>query len=260
MPEGSIAPQLRFHYTDSPDGRFGWRSFFWPGAPAPTRKLICLPFSGGAGSAFRPLARALGPAWAVTAVDLPGHPLGCTHLPFDDMQDILQCLGRQLPEGLFAGALILGCSLGGYLALSLIDRGFTPGVRGLALAGTLPYQDRAAAVHLSELKGEALQAKLVELGGVPAHVNERLMKSRAHVVQADLQANDRAPPPREPLTIPALVMGGEDDSYCRPELLPDWLAHLPRAELRVLPGPHIFVTVEAEAVAAELRAFWTRLD
>ncbi|MET0429678.1 MAG: alpha/beta fold hydrolase [Microvirga sp.] len=58
------------------------------------------------------------------------------------------------------------------------------------------------------------------------------------------------------ITVPALVLCGEDDVVCRPDAHREMAGLIPGATLAILPGAGHFVTLEApDAVAAHLRAW-----
>lgn len=246
-------------YHHSPAKDLFWR-VFQPRAEG-ALPVLCLPYSGGASSAFRPLQKALGEAYSVIGVDLPGHALGDVSPPLDSVGAIVDRLHAELPPECYAGGLILGASLGGLLALHLAARCLQsqgPKPSGLVLLGSLPFSRRADVPKLADLPASELRRWLIAMGALAQHVDDRLLAGREVQLRADLRANDEAEAPETQVRLPSLILGGTEDVYCRPAFLEDWRAFVGEATLDLVPGPHIFVDQAAEAVAARIHKWWSK--
>ena|GEM_PF-600502 len=223
-------------------------------------KLLCFPFSGGGSTAFKPLAAALGPTWQVHAVNPPGHGLGAQLEPFDDVPKLVEHYLDCLPDDLLRDCVLLGYSLGGYVAhhmlLQLQARG-RPLPRALVMCAVPPYERRARTY--SDMSDDELFDGLTRLGGIPKGLGDArsAFSMFAHVVRADFRAYERCPLPDAQLDLPTLVIAGREDPIYRPEWLSEWTAFFKAPEGRSVPGPHIFVTEHSAELAAELSA-WRR--
>jgi pyochelin biosynthetic protein PchC len=237
------------------------RTWLHPGAPPPRRAVLCFPFSGGSSTAFRPLAQALGPAWAVHAVDPPGHGLGAAGPVIEDVPTLVSTYRACLDPSLLEGALLLGFSLGGYvahhLAVALADAPRPPA--GLVLCSVPPYEGRTR--RYSDLPDEDLFRGLMQLGGIPRGLSEAAsaFSMFAHVVRADFRAYEDCPAPGRRLALPTLVLVGAEDPICPTEGLEGWSAAFSSLETGVVQGSHIFLTDHADALAGRLEAFGARL-
>ncbi|HEU4405120.1 MAG TPA: alpha/beta fold hydrolase [Polyangiaceae bacterium] len=225
-----------------------------PGAP----RLVCLPHSGGTPHVFDALAAALPADWSVRALDPPGH-VRTRGAPLRSVDAIaLACL-EGLPAGLLEGAVLVGLSLGGYVALALaraLARRAAP-PPALVVLATRPPSERKGE-RPSGLGDDELFRWLVALGGVPGPQPEwrQIFDVFKDALRADLEAYatyDPGPDPTPPC--PALFVGGHDDVHSPPELFASWRRDAPGARVELVPGGHFAVRDRAAEVAALVAPF-----
>ena len=188
----------------------------------------------------------------------------------DDLAELIEALGH-------ASADIVSLSMGGYAALALWER--HPGrVRSLVLMDTRPGADteagRAARRETAErvadegsgfLVADMLSALLSPGVGLTARVRLRGMieattpETIAATLQGMAQRADRTEI-LSSITVPALVVVGEDDGLTPPDVAAHMAELIPQAELVVIPGAGHLPPIETpEAVNESLRAFWGKL-
>lgn len=219
------------------------------GAP----RLVCLPHSGGTPHIFEALAAALPADWSVRAVDLPGHvrTQGAPLRSVDAMA--LACL-QGLSGGLLEGSVLVGLSLGGYVAQALarsLARRSLPPPAVIALATRPPSERRGD--RPSRLSDDELFGWLVELGGVPGSGPEwrDIFDVFKESLRADLEAYSTYDPgPAVAPPWPALYIGGRDDSHSPPNLFESWHRDTPGARVELVPGGHFALRDRAAEVAA----------
>jgi len=179
--------------------------------------VVALPYAGGSGRAFRPLHELLPDDCALALVDLPGHGTRLAEPCWYDADDVvvalLDAVGALPPERL----VLLGYSMGGWLAYELaarlVDGGAPP--MGLVVCGTRAPQtgighpsvaNRPAgaeflheAVALGLAAPEMLEVPgLAELFAAPLHADLTLVQSYRYR-------------PRPPLPVPTCVVGFDSD-------------------------------------------------
>lgn len=241
---------LRFEALD-----IALRTWVHDDAPPNPKKLLCFPFSGGGSSVFKPLAAALGSGWAVHAVNPPGHGLGAERAPVDSVPQLTEEYLQCLPAELLEDTLVLGYSVGGYVAhhlLQALEQSAGPRPRGLILCAVPPYERRGQ--NYSELDDPALLAGLTQLGGIPEGLANatRAFSMFAHVVRADFRAYEQCPIPERSLTTPTLVLAATQDTVYRPEWFEEWAAFLDRPSSATVAGPHILLPQRAPELAAAI--------
>lgn len=224
------------------------------GAP----RLVCLPHSGGPPHVFEALAAALPADWSVRALDLPGHvrTQGAPLRSVDAMA--LACL-HGLPAGLLEGAVLVGLSLGGYVALALARalarRGAPP--PALAVLATRPPGERRGE-RPSRQSDEALFGWLAELGGVAGTGPEwrEIFDVFKGALRADLEAYEGYDPgPAAAPPCPALFVGGLDDLHTPPALFEGWSRDAPGARVAFSPGGHFALRDRPAELAAIIAPF-----
>lgn len=232
------------------------RSWAFEDQPSKRTKLLCFPFSGGGSTAFKPLATALGSGWATHAVNPPGHGLGAQLPPFDAVPKLVEHYLDCLPLELFEDAIVLGYSVGGYVAhhllLALAARPDGPRPRGLVMCAVPPYARRARTY--SDMDDAELFEGLSRLGGIPQGLRDArgAFSMFAHVVRADFRAYETCPVPSGRLDLPTLVVGATDDPIYRPEWLPEWTPFFANAQGDTVPGGHVFLTDHSAELARVL--------
>lgn len=235
------------------------RTWEHPEASANPSKILCFPFSGGGSTAFKPLAAALGPAWAVHAVNPPGHGLGALHRAIDSVPELVEVYLECLPPDVFEDALVLGYSVGGYVAHHLLSHPRGPRARGLVMCAVPPYDLRDQTY--SDLSDDALFEGLLRLGGIPQGLGDAkaAFGMFSHVVRADFRAYEGCPVPGGRVDVPTLVVAGADDPIYRPEWFEHWRPFFPRAASATVEGSHVFLPTNSEGLAAEIQRWSSAL-
>lgn len=239
------------------------RTWVYPDKPGNPSKILCFPFSGGGSTAFKPLAAALGPAWRVSAVNPPGHGLGALHRALDSVPELVARYLECLPPELIEGAVVLGYSVGGYVAHHLLTalaaRPGAPRPRGLVMCAVPPYERRDRAY--SELPDGELFDGLSQLGGIPKGLGDAksAFSMFAHVVRADFRAYERCPVPSGRLDLPTLVVAGSEDPIYRPEWFSLWGRFFSSPTPATVRGSHVFLPDNSPGLARAIEAWASAL-
>jgi pimeloyl-ACP methyl ester carboxylesterase len=188
----------------------------------------------------------------------------------DDLARLIDGLGHSFAD-------IVSLSMGGYAALALWER-HPERVRSLVLmdtrsgadsdagrAGRRETAERVADEGVGALVAGLQQALLSPHAGLAARVRLRGMieATSAETVVAALEGMARRVDRTDMLssiTVPTLVMVGEDDGLTPPDVAEHMAQLIPGADLAVLPGAGHLPPIETpEAVNETLREFWTKL-
>jgi pimeloyl-ACP methyl ester carboxylesterase len=188
----------------------------------------------------------------------------------DDLVGLINGLGH-------SSADIVSLSLGGYAALALWER-HPERVRSLVLmdtrsgadsdaarAGRRETAERVADEGVGALVAGFQGALLSPNAGLAARVRLRAMieATPAETVVAALEGMARRADRTDLLgsiTVPTLVMVGEDDGLTPPDVAEHMAQLIPDADLAVLPGAgHLPPLERPEAVNQALRVFWEKL-
>jgi surfactin synthase thioesterase subunit len=223
------------------------------------RRLVCFPFGGGSPHAFRQLAAHLPPGWSACGVNPPGH-IGTRGEPLESVEEIAALYLDVLPRDVLEGSLLIGHSLGGYVALA-VARGIA--ARGGRCAGVVvcavpPPHRIAPGRPLTRMSDAELFGWSTSMGATPgaAAVQHELFDLFGRALRADIVAYETfADVPFEPPACPLLAVGGVDDPLCTRPLLEAWREAVPRATIAFVPGPHLFLLDHGEDLARALDAF-----
>jgi len=195
--------------------------------------------------------------------------LAVEHLA-DDVAGLIEALGQ-------ASADVVSLSMGGYAALALWER-HPDRVRSLVLMDTRSGADseagRAARRETAQqvadqgsgvLTADLLKGLLSPGAGLTARVRLRSMieATPAETIVAALEGMARRADRTDILasiTVPTLVMVGEDDQVTPLEVAGHMAELIPNAELVVIPAAGHLPPIETpEAVNDTLRGFWERV-
>jgi pimeloyl-ACP methyl ester carboxylesterase len=193
------------------------------------------------------------------------------------MEHIADDLAGLIDEVGHTAADIVSLSMGGYAALALWER-HPERVRSLVLmdtrsgadseagrAGRRETAEKVADEGVGALVAGFQNALLAPNAGLAARVRLRAMMeaSPAETVVAALEGMARRADRTDMLasiTVPTLVVVGEDDGLAPPEVAEHMAQLIPNAELVVIPGAGHLPPIETpEAVNKALRTFWERL-
>jgi pimeloyl-ACP methyl ester carboxylesterase len=188
----------------------------------------------------------------------------------DDLAGLIDGLGH-------SSADLVSLSMGGYAALALWER-HPERVRSLVLmdtrsgadsdagrAGRRETAERVADEGVGALVAGLQKALLSPNAGLTSRVRLRGMieATPAESVVAALEGMARRADRTDMLssiTVPTLVMVGEEDGLTPPEVAEHMVQLIPEAELAVIPGSGHLPPIETpQAVSEALRAFWEKL-
>jgi len=212
-------------------------------------RLFCLPYAGGAASAYRAWADGLSPEVEVCPVQLPGRGSRFREPPFRRLEDLLPALADGIAPLLDRPFSLFGHSMGAVVAFELareLRRRGAPAPVLLAVSGHQapprpevepPFSHLPDAAFLEELRRR--------YDGIPPEVlaEEELLQLLLPVLRADIQVLETyAYAGEPPLDCPLSCFGGEDDPHVSLADLEAWSDETSgRLQVRTFPGGHFFV-------------------
>jgi surfactin synthase thioesterase subunit len=229
-----------------------------PQAPV---QLVCLPYAGAGGSAYRGWAAAFGTDLEVHAVALPGRESRIDDPLELDPAEIAQAIAGRVDRPY----VVYGHSLGGRLGFEVL--------RSLRRSGApLPQRFYAAACRPPDLKiqdglydriadvpDDELVHKLTVGGAIPAEVLEfpDLVQLLLPVFRSDFRWLDQYEYLDEPpLPVPIVALAAADDPLVSPQQMAGWGRHTSAGfTLHLLSGGrHLFVRDRQREVVDMIRA------
>jgi medium-chain acyl-[acyl-carrier-protein] hydrolase len=228
--------------------------------PHARRRLFCIPYAGGAASAYRSWAGLLPADVEVCPVQLPGRGSRFREAPFRKAADLVPALAEGILPFLDLPFAVFGHSMGALVAFELTRELRRRGERApllLALSGhqaPLRPDPEPPFSHLPD--AEFLQEVQRRYDGIPPEVlaEEELLQLLLPVLRADIQVLETYAYRKEaPLDCPISCFGGEDDRHVSLADLEAWsdetrgLVHV-----RTFPGGHFFVDTARDEVLRAL--------
>ncbi len=218
------------------------------GDPDATGYVVCLPYAGGAGRAFRPWRTRLPPGWALALADLPGHGRRIGEQCHRGAEPVVAGLLQSMSELPSSRVVVLGYSLGGWLAYELAHRLVAAATPPMGLIACMSRAPQTGMGHppLSHLdRGRPFLDRAVELGLAQPEMLAvpELARSFADGLQADLQIVETYRyRTRVRLDIPVCVIGADGDWLVPEPALRGWdaLCRRPPLHLRVA-GDHMAI-------------------
>jgi len=212
-------------------------------------RLFCLPYAGGAASAYRTWADGLSPEVEVCPVQLPGRGSRFREAPFRKVADLVPALADGLLPLLDCPFALFGHSMGALVAFELARELRRRGVGApvlLALSGHQAPQRPDAEPPFSHLPdAEFLEEVRRRYDGIPPEVlaEEELLQLLLPVLRADIQVLETYAYPKEPpLDCPISCFGGQDDPHVSLADLEAWRDETcGPLRVRTFPGGHFFV-------------------
>jgi pimeloyl-ACP methyl ester carboxylesterase len=237
-----------------------------------THPIVLVHGSGDSSAVWRDVVAAMAPPRMALAVDLPGHGARAAE-PGPDMltvADYAADVWQTIQQVGLARPVVMGHSLGGAITLQL-GLEHSAELAGLVLVGTgarlrvLPAFLEGAATD-----PERAGLEMTRFGTSPHTAPEesaRWARARApvsgQVFHRDLAACNVFDVMAEldKITVPTLIICGDDDRLTPPKYSAYLAAHLPQAELQRIPKAGHFVMLEQrDAFIAALRDWLDRLD
>ncbi|MFF5969961.1 amino acid adenylation domain-containing protein [Streptomyces sp. NPDC012769] len=225
---------------------------------APT--LVCIPYGGGSGAAYQPLAEALAGRARLLAAELPGHD------PADPEQHLLsvaktaELLAEEI-TALGVAPVLYGHSAGAALATAVALRLERLGhrVRGLVVGARLPGPGPDA-IAPSDVPDDAYLADLRTAGALPEGADAAFVRSVVRALRHDAQQartwfDETGVPYEQRLRSPLLcVVGAHDEGTAgHGTRFREWERYARGVEHQVVPdGGHYFLKHRADALAALL--------
>lgn len=233
-----------------------WFPYWKPRLEARLR-LFCLPFAGGAASAFQRWAD-FGPSVEVLAVQYPGREGRFAEPSCRSVSALVEALGPVMLPLLDRPFAFFGYSLGTLVSLELarwLRRSGAPAPRGLMLAaGSPPGQRRKRDSHL--LSDSAFIQMLREYGGTPEEVlaHQELLELLLPKLRADFEMVETYTAVEEPpLSVPIFALGGQEDADPSPQALEGWRSFTTQDfTLQIFPGGHFFFRSAGEPLKETL--------
>lgn len=233
--------------------------------PGAVLRLVCFPFAGGGGAAFRTWPTALPDSIELLAVELPGRETRFKEKPFQRLAPLVTALTDAVAPQLQAPFAIYGHSLGALLGLSFareLRRRALGGPVHLFVSGRRAPQlpEPALSYHLPEPQ---FLARLRRLGGIPEAVLQEpeLMAIFLPILRADFAVSEaEMAPAGEPLACPITALGGLTDEKATIDELDAWRAQTSAAfDRETFPGGHFFIQSAREAFLGALSQRLSRI-
>ncbi|MDH2425409.1 thioesterase domain-containing protein [Sphaerisporangium sp. TRM90804] len=221
---------------------------------APT--LFCLPYAGGAASAYRPLRAVLGDAAEVVPIQLPGRETRFSEPPHLSVGEITDELAPHT-RGPYA---LYGHSMGARIAFEVVRelrrRALPPPAR-LYVGGAHPPDRRVPLAAAVDLPDDTFIEQLISRAGALPELRDEpeLRELLLPVLRADFTWIRRYRyTPEPPLDVPVVAVAGLDDAEVPPPVMLGWGRHTSsRFRLRTVRGGHLFLA-DPDAGLARLLA------
>ena len=212
-------------------------------------RLFCVPYAGGAASAYRTWADGLPPAVEVCPVQLPGRGSRFREAAFRRAEDLVPALAEGLSPLLDLPFALFGHSMGAVVAFELareLRRRGGPAPVLVAVSGHQAPQRPDVEPPFSHLPDAAfLEEVRRRYDAIPPEVlaEEELLQLLLPVLRADIQVLETyAYAGGPPLGCPLSCFGGEDDPHVSLADLEAWRDETTAAtRVRTFPGGHFFV-------------------
>ncbi|MCC7361305.1 MAG: thioesterase [Anaerolineales bacterium] len=224
--------------------------------PQARRRLLCLPFAGGAASLFRAWPDSLPPEVEVWPIQLPGRETRLREQPLGRMDALVTALAEALRPALDLPLAIFGHSMGALvgfeLARALAAQGAAPTHLFISAMRAPQLPDRQ--VRIAALPDPEFIEALRRLKGTPEPVlqNAELMDLLLPALRADFAlVESYAYAAGAPLACPIAAFGGQQDERARPEELQAWATQTTAGfQWQLVPGDHFFIRGAPQPVLA----------
>ncbi len=219
------------------------------GRPGGRARLLCIPYAGGAASAFRGWSDGLPADVEVCAVQLPGRGGRFREAPASALVELASRMGEGLLPLLDRPFALVGHSMGATLAFELVRELRRRGARApqlLVVSGSRPPRRPEQDPPFSHLADADFLAEIRRrYDGIPAEVlaEKELLDLLLPVLRADirmLESYRYAPGP--PLHCPIVCLGGAEDHRVSQADLEAWGEETcAPVKVRTFRGGHFFI-------------------
>ncbi|MET9666786.1 alpha/beta fold hydrolase [Streptomyces sp. NPDC006475] len=247
--------------TARPPRAHGWILGTQHRTTAPAIRLFCLPYAGGAASAYAQWSPFLGDEVEVCGIELPGRQSRWSDRPFTRMEPLVDALASAIESELDVPYALFGHSMGSLVAFELARelrrRGAAEPHVLFASAGPAP-QLRRPESRVHDQPDAVVIDKLRSLGGLPEEIyaEPELLELLLPTIRADFEVLEtyayRSAPP---LTCPIVSFAGTGDHEVPVARVAPWreqtTAGFTQHELR---GDHFFLRSAQAQLLETVRA------
>jgi medium-chain acyl-[acyl-carrier-protein] hydrolase len=234
----------------------------WRPEPDPHARLrlVCIPYAGGAPTAFRRWPHLVPRGVEICAAQLPGRGLRRSEAPLACMEAIVNDGLRGLRAFRDRPFALFGHSFGAWIAFELARALRRAGERApvhlLVSGAKAPHLHRAK--EPAALTDDALVAQLLEWNGTPREIldSPEMIQLFLPSIRADYLAYNRYGSREEaPLDVPITAFGGLRDTLVSEEQVAAWSRHTTAAfDAQRIPGDHFFIATRQAVFGAALHA------
>ncbi|WP_371588627.1 thioesterase II family protein [Streptomyces virginiae] len=221
------------------------------GAPrrtAPAIRLFCLPYAGGAASAYAQWPGPFAGDVEICPIELPGRQTRWHDPAFTRIEPLIDALATAIAGELDVPYALFGHSMGSLLAFELARalrrRGFGE-PRALFVSGGPAPQLRREQSWVHDQPDQIVVAKLRSLGGLPEEVlaQPELLELLMPTIRADFSVCETYEyRPEPPLTCLIVAFAGTEDRDVPPARMAPWREQTSGVCVQhVLPGDHFFL-------------------
>ncbi|WP_329034363.1 alpha/beta fold hydrolase [Streptomyces sp. NBC_00178] len=250
--------------TPQPRRADGWITRPRP-RTAPAVRLFCLPYAGGAASAYARWPASFGADVEVCGIEPPGRQSRFGEQPFTRMDLLVDALATAIEPELGLPYALFGHSMGSLVAFELARelrrRGIT-GPRVLFVSGGTAPQSRQAGPRVHDRTDAIVIDRMRSLGGLSEEIlaETELLKLLLPTIRADFELLDTyAYRPGPPLACPVVAFSGTEDQAVPASRVEPWREQTSAAFTHhALPGGHFFLRSAQESLLRMVRASLAR--
>lgn len=212
-------------------------------------RLVCLPCAGGGTAAFHRWRPALPKQIDLVPISLPGHDGRLAEPLRTDLRLLVQDLANDLSPAMDRPYVLLGHSLGAWVAFELAcelrRRGARPPELLIVVAVRPPVTKMGGSLLHTLPNDQFLTAVQARYDGIPQAIlaNAELLQLLLPVLRADVEMGETYRyTPEPPLDVELLALGGSEDPAVSADQLAEWSRHTARnCTVQLFPGGHFFL-------------------